>query len=169
MLWGVGQLGARLLGVVSGARISAIRLNLITGILLPLCFLTGLAGSITPVATAFFVLGYGAVNGLNTIVKAVLPLVLFDPQQYARKTGILMSPAFFLAALAPSAYAILLERYGIPGTLLFSFILTLIITAISVVLWQRHSGSVVQNRDHGASTLHEKMFDGFHISIILEI
>lgn len=156
MLWGVGQLGARLLGVVSGARISAIRLNLITGILLPLCFLTGLAGSITPVATAFFVLGYGAVNGLNTIVKAVLPLVLFDPQQYARKTGILLSPAFFLAALAPSAYAILLERYGIPGTLLFSFILTLIITAISVVLWQRHSGSVVQNRDHGASTLHEK-------------
>lgn len=153
MLWGVGQVGARLLDVASGARISALRLNLITGILLPLCFLTGLAGNINPVATAFFVLGYGAVNGLNTVVKAVLPLVLFNPQQYARKTGVLLSPGFFLAALAPSAYAMLLERCGISGTLLVSAILTLFITAISVVLWQRHSDSVVQRRDEKASPL----------------
>lgn len=138
MLWGVGQVGARLLDVACGARTSALRLTLITGILLPLCFLTGLAGSVTPVAIAFFVLGYGAVNGLTTVVKAALPLVLFDAQQYAGKTGVLLSPAFFLAALAPSAYALLLERFGIPGTLLISALLTLLITAISVVLWRRH-------------------------------
>lgn len=147
MLWGVGQVSARLLDVASGARISALRLNLITGILLPLCFLAGLAGGVTPVATAFFVLGYGAVSGLCTVVKAVLPLVLFDTQQYASKTGVLLTPGFFLAALAPSAYAMLLERYGIRGTLLISAILTLFITAISGVLWRRHSGSVVQSPD----------------------
>lgn len=104
-------------------------------------------------ATALFVLGYGAVNGLCTIVKARLPLVLFDPQQYARKTGVLLSPGFFLAALALSAYAMLLERYGIPGTLLVSAILTLFITVISVVLWRRHSDSVVQSRDEEAPSL----------------
>ncbi len=153
MLWGVGQVSARLLDVASGARLSALRLNLIIGVLLPLCFLAGLAGCVTPVATALFVLGYGAVNGLCTVVKAVLPLVLFDPQQYARKTGVLLSPGFFLAALAPSAYAMLLERYGIPGTLLVSSLLTLFITAISVVLWRRHSGSVVQSRDEEAPPL----------------
>lgn len=147
MLWGVGQVSARLLDVASGARISALRLNLITGILLPLCFMTGLAGYVTPVATALFVLGYGAVNGLCTVVKALLPLVLFDPQDYARKTGMLLSPGFFLAALAPSAYAMLLERDGVGGTLLISAFLTLFITAISVVLWRRHSGSGVQSRD----------------------
>lgn len=140
MLWGVGQVGARLLDVASGARISALRLNLITGILLPLCFLVGLAGKVSPAATAFFVLGYGAVNGLSTVVKAILPLVLFDPLRYARKTGVLLSPGFFFAALAPSAYALLLEHYGISGTLLISLILTLFITAISVVLWYRHCG-----------------------------
>ncbi|MFW0700352.1 MFS transporter [Pantoea sp. R13S299] len=153
MLWGAGQVSARLLDVASGARISALRLNLITGILLPLCFLAGLAGCVTPVATVIFVLGYGAVNGLCTVVKAVLPLVLFDPQQYARKTGVLLSPGFFLAALAPSSYAMLLERYGIPGTLLVSALLTLFITAISVVLWRRHSGSVVQSPDEKAPAL----------------
>ncbi len=168
MLWGVGQLGARLLGVVSGARISAIRLNLITGILLPLCFLTGLAGSITPVATAFFVLGYGAVNGLNTIVKAVLPLVLFDPQQYARKTGILLSPAFFsrhwLRLRMPYCWSATVyparcfflhpdpDHYGdFCGPLAASFWLC----CAEPGPW-----SIYPSR---------KMFDGFHISIILEI
>ncbi|WP_065647542.1 MFS transporter [Pantoea eucrina] len=146
MLWGMGQVSARLLDVASGTRTSAIRLSLVTGILLPFCFLAGLAGDITPVATAIFILSYGAVNGLSTVVKAVLPLVLFGSQQYARKTGVLLSPAFFLAALAPSAYAMLLERYGIPGTLLLSSILTLFITAISIVIWRIHPSSAGQNR-----------------------
>lgn len=146
-LWGVGQVGARLLDVASGARISALRLNLIIGVLLPLCFLTGLAGNVSPAATAFFVLGYGAVNGLSTLVKAILPIVLFDPLHYARKTGVLLTPGFFLAALAPSAYAFLLEQYGIPGTLFVSLILALFITSISVVLWCRYPNSVVQNGD----------------------
>ena len=69
MLWGVGQVSARLSDVASGARLSALQLNLIVGILLPLCFLTGLRGRLTPAATVLFVLGYGAVNGLCTVVK----------------------------------------------------------------------------------------------------
>ncbi|WP_431022943.1 MFS transporter (plasmid) [Erwinia rhapontici] len=152
MLWGAGQVGARLLDVASGSRTSALRLNLITGIALPLCFLTGLAGQFTPAATAVFVLGYGAVNGLSTVVKAVLPLALFDPLHYARKTGVLLSPAFFLAALAPSAYALLLERAGIPGTLLVSAILGLLITMVSVVLWLRHPDPVRLKKSETASS-----------------
>lgn len=149
MLWGVGQVSARLLDVTSGARTSAIRLSLITGILLPLCFLAGLAGNVTPVATVIFILSYGAVNGLSTVVKSALPLALFDPQQYARKTGVLLPPAFFLAALAPSAYAMLLKRYGVPGTLLLSAILTLFIMAISIVIGRRHPTPAGQNRNKG--------------------
>ncbi|MDF2043195.1 MULTISPECIES: MFS transporter [unclassified Pantoea] len=153
MLWGVGQVSARLSDVASGARLSALQLNLIVGILLPLCFLTGLMGYVTPAATALFVLGYGAVNGLYTVVKALLPLVLFAPQQYASRTGILLSPGFFLAALAPSAYAMLLERYGVCGTLLVSAILSLFIMMISIVLWRCHSGSVVKRRNEKAPPL----------------
>lgn len=153
MLWGVGQVSARLLDVASCARISAIRLNLITGILLPFCFLAGLAGNVTPVATFIFILSYGAVNGLSTVVKATLPLVLFEPQQYACKTGELLSPAFFFAALAPSAYAMLLERYDIPGTLLLSAILTLFITAISIVIFRRHPSPAGQIRDNNVPSI----------------
>jgi len=158
MLWGIGQVSARLLDVASGARTSAIRLSLVTGVLLPVCFLAGLAGNVTPVAAAIFILSYGAVNGMTTVVKAALPLVLFDPQQYARRTGVLLSPAFFLAALAPSAYAILLARYGIPGTLLISAILTLFITAISIVIWRRHPSPAGRNRDKSVPSIQGENF-----------
>ncbi|MBZ6392076.1 MFS transporter [Pantoea dispersa] len=144
MLWGGGQVSVRLLDVAYGANTSALRLSLVTGVLLPVCFLVGLAGNVTPVAAAIFILGYGAVNGMSTVVKALLPLVLFDPKHYARRTGVLLSPAFFLAAVAPSAYAILLERYGTSGTLLLSAIITLFITAISIMIWRLHSSPVGQ-------------------------
>lgn len=138
-LWGIGQVGARLLDVASGSRVPALRLNLYTGLLMPFCFATGLAGALTPAATAAFVLGYGAVNGLGTVVKAILPLVLFEPKQYARKTGVLLMPGFILSALAPSAYAVFLSQLGTPGTLVLSGVLALMITAISVVMCKRGS------------------------------
>ncbi|WP_234472680.1 MFS transporter [Pantoea sp. S61] len=136
-LWGIGQVGARLLDVASGSRVPALRLNLYTGLLMPFCFAVGLAGAVTPAATAAFVLGYGAVNGLGTVVKAILPLVLFDPKLYARKTGVLLMPGFILSALAPSAYAALLSFLGTPGTLVLSGMFALVITAISVVMCKR--------------------------------
>lgn len=136
-LWGIGQVGARLLDVASGSRVPALRLNLYTGLLMPFCFAIGLVGALTPAATAAFVLGYGAVNGLGTVVKAILPLVLFDPKQYARKTGVLLMPGFILSAIAPSAYALLLSNLGTSGTLVLSGVLALMITTISVVMWKR--------------------------------
>ncbi|MEQ5056177.1 MFS transporter, partial [Klebsiella michiganensis] len=42
VLWGIGQTGARFLEVISGARLSPLRLTLLTTALLPLCFLLGL-------------------------------------------------------------------------------------------------------------------------------
>jgi hypothetical protein len=45
------------------------------------------------------------------------------------------------------------------GMLLVSVILALFITTISVVLWRRHSGSVVQNRNDETPHLPGKTFD----------
>lgn len=137
MLWGVGQVGARLLEVLSGNRLSAVGMNLVIGLLLPLCFFMALAGDFPLLTISAFVFCYGAVNGLATLVKAALPLVLFERQQYAQKMGTLLAPAFFLSALAPSVYALFLTRYGTPGTLLISAMLALVVTLLSVLLWFR--------------------------------
>lgn len=70
----------------------------------------GIAG--TP-AAAVFALLHGAGNGVLTIAKGTLPLVLFGPQGYGARQGLLMVPARIAQALAPWVFGIGLERWGL--------------------------------------------------------
>ncbi len=65
-----------------------------------------------PVAALFAIL-HGAGNGILTIAKGTLPLVLFGPQGYGQRQGILMGPARIAQALAPWLFGILLDRWGV--------------------------------------------------------
>jgi len=134
MLWGMGQTGARLLDVISGQRLTPARLAVITSLLIPLCFLLALTANYAPVAIAGFALGYGGVNGLMTLVKATLPLQLFNPEQYAERTGLLLIPGQLLAAIPPFAWAWLDSHAGIDGTLWFSLSLGVVIAILALAL-----------------------------------
>lgn len=140
MLWGIGQTGARLLDVMAGARLTPTQLMLITALAMPLCFLLGISSSVFIESAAGFVLGYGAINGLVTIVKATLPLELFAPEDYARRTGVLLIPAQLMAAVSPYAYAELNKALGISGSMWVSWGLTLIIggLAVGIAVKQKH-------------------------------
>jgi MFS family permease len=61
---------------------------------------------------ALFAVMHGAGNGILTIAKGVLPLVLFGPQGYGLRQGLLMVPARFAQALAPLAFAMALDHWG---------------------------------------------------------
>ncbi|KAE8273529.1 MFS transporter, partial [Enterobacter sp. C6] len=113
MLWGIGQTGARSLEVLAGARLTPFKLTLFTALAMPLCFLLGLSSALFVWCAAGFVLGYGAMNGLVTIVKATLPLELFSAESYARRTGMLLIPGQLMAAASPFAYAWLNKTLGI--------------------------------------------------------
>jgi len=134
MLWGMGQTGARLLDVISGQRLTPAHLAVITSLLIPLCFLLALTANYAPVAIAGFALGYGAVNGLMTVVKATLPLQLFNPEQYAERTGLLLIPGQLLAAISPFAWAWLGSHSGVGGTLWFSLSLGVVIAILALAL-----------------------------------
>ncbi|QEI06578.1 MFS transporter [Pigmentiphaga aceris] len=110
-LWGIGQVLARLGEFLFGQRIDPLKLNLLIACLLPLCFLAGLAASV-PVAAAIFSFCYGACNGLFTISKGTLPLVLFDHRRYGALTGRLLVPSFLLTATAPLLYAAIITNVG---------------------------------------------------------
>jgi hypothetical protein len=82
-----------------------------------------LAGAMHPLGAALFMLAgapagalfallHGIGNGVLTIAKGVLPLVLFGPQGYAWRQGLLMVPARFAQALAPLAFAVALDHWG---------------------------------------------------------
>jgi hypothetical protein len=79
-----------------------------------LLFLTGLTMLmlVGPVGTIVAVIFYGAGNGIMTIARGTLPLALFGAQGYGVRLGRLARPAVFAQALAPVAFASLLERAG---------------------------------------------------------
>jgi hypothetical protein len=59
-----------------------------------------------------FALLHGAGNGILTIAKGTLPLVLFGPHGYGLRQGLLMVPARFAQALAPFAFGLALDHWG---------------------------------------------------------
>ncbi|MBT9528227.1 MAG: MFS transporter [Rhizobacter sp.] len=64
-----------------------------------------------PLAPVFALL-HGAGNGILTIAKGTLPLVLFGPQAYGARQGWLMMPARCAQAMAPFLFGWALDRWG---------------------------------------------------------
>jgi hypothetical protein len=111
-LRGIGQSSARLAEVVFGRGLHPLDLGVLASALLPLCCLAGLLTGGSAAAGMAMALLYGAGNGLLTIVRGAAPLVLFDPATYGTVVGRLLAPGFYLSALAPLAYAAVIDRYG---------------------------------------------------------
>lgn len=65
-----------------------------------------------PMAAPLFGLLHGAGNGILTIAKGTLPLVLFGPEGYGQRQGLLMMPARVAQALAPWLFGLALEGWG---------------------------------------------------------
>jgi hypothetical protein len=73
-----------------------------------------------PVAAVFAVL-HGAGNGILTIAKGTLPLVLFGPQGYGARQGLLMLPARVAQDFAPLAFGLRLDKWGANALWLSAF------------------------------------------------
>ena len=65
-----------------------------------------------PAAAVFTVL-HGAGNGILTIAKGTLPLVLFGPAGYGARQGLMMVPARVAQAFAPVLFGMLLDGVGV--------------------------------------------------------
>jgi predicted MFS family arabinose efflux permease len=82
-------------------------------------------------AAALFAIFHGAGNGILTIAKGTLPLVLFGPSGYGHRQGLLMVPARLAQALAPWLFGLLLDRWA-TGSLWFTAALGM--TALAALL-----------------------------------
>jgi predicted MFS family arabinose efflux permease len=71
--------------------------------------LLAIAGA--PMAAVFAVF-HGAGNGILTIAKGTLPLVLFGPAGYGHRQGLLMVPARIAQAASPWVFGLCLDRWG---------------------------------------------------------
>lgn len=87
-----------------------------------------------PAAILFTVL-HGAGNGILTIAKGTLPLVIFGPQGYGLRQGLLMVPARIAQATSPYLFGLLIDEWG-PSSLWVSGALGMI--AFMALLWLAH-------------------------------
>lgn len=109
---GIAQSAARLAEIVFGRWLDPRRLVLLASGILTLGMLAGFGIAGAGMAALVFVLAYGAGNGLLTITRGSLPLVLFPVDDYAVIAGRLIGPSFYGAAAAPVVFAALIDGFG---------------------------------------------------------
>lgn len=122
-LVGPAQVGARILELLFGKRLSAIGLGLVATGLLPIAFMILLVAAISPGAAILYGLVYGASNGLVTIARGVVALSLFGREGYGRTLGLIAAPALAIKAAAPPLFALGLSSLGAKAMLLISLAL----------------------------------------------
>lgn len=82
--------------------------------------------------TALALILYGAGNGIQTIARGALPLVMFDPGDYARLMGRLVTPSLIVQAVAPFLGAILI---GHGEMTILAVLLGVALANVMLVLW----------------------------------
>ncbi len=66
----------------------------------------------SPLAAALFAIAFGAANGVMTVARGALPLLMFGPTGYGRVIGRIARPGLFVQALAPFVVASAVERFS---------------------------------------------------------
>jgi MFS family permease len=110
---GIAQTLARLGDLVFGRNLHPLTLGRITLAFLPLSFVVLLVGGASFATALVFTLLFGIANGLTTIVRGAVPLALFGSKGYGEILGILATPYLLVNAIAPMAFALAAEHFGI--------------------------------------------------------
>ena len=92
-------------------------------------------------AAAAFALLHGAGNGIMTIAKGTLPLVLFGPAGYGARQGWMMMPARVSQALAPVLFGLALQRWGAQALWLSAALGLLAFTALMAIRPRRENAT----------------------------
>jgi MFS family permease len=111
-LKGVAQVAGRVWDLTLARRWHPLDIGRISIGLLPLSFAVLMLGGANFWSALAFTLLFGVSNGLVTIVRGAVPLALFGPEGYGTVLGVLATPYLVLAALAPAAFALVVERWG---------------------------------------------------------
>jgi MFS family permease len=116
-LFGPAQVGARLIEFAFGRNLHPLWVarGALTALLCAFLMLA-LFGISAPVAAAFALM-FGGANGLVTITRGAVPLMLFGASGYGRLMGRLAGPFLLVQSAAPLVMAFVVERMSDPAAL----------------------------------------------------
>ena len=141
-LIGPAQVGARIIELAYGRRLSAVGLGMIPVILMPLAFVIPLVMTAGAIVAIGFGLVYGAANGLATIARGVVPYALFGSDGYGRRLGLVAAPALMVKAAAPAVFGAILASFGPSPAILFVLGISLLATFAMAALFRLSKQSV---------------------------
>ncbi|MCA0942557.1 MFS transporter [Salipiger pacificus] len=130
-LIGPSQVGARVLEMIGGGRHHPIWTMLAATLLV----LVGFIGLNLGVPAAAALVAYGSGNGLWSIARGALPLVLYGQEKYATLMGRLARPMLLAGAAAPTLGALLIDRFGAETTMALLSTAAVLPLAMAVLLY----------------------------------
>lgn len=136
---GIAQVGGRIWEIVFARNMQPMNLARVPVWLMPLAFviLITIAGGVGPALV--FTICFGAANGLITIVRGALPLAMFGTAGYGQILGLLATPYLLINALAPVAFAVVIDYGGYPlgEWVLFAFAVISLVAMEVLAIWYR--------------------------------
>jgi MFS transporter len=109
---GVAQFAGRVVEIVFARNLRAITVGRIAVGVLPPSLLLLLAGTGSLPLIVAFTLLMGASQGVITIVRGAVPLVLFGAKGYGAVLGVIATPVLVVNAAAPTVFAWIVDRWG---------------------------------------------------------
>jgi len=113
-MFGPAQVAARLADFLLAGRTHPLWIARGAIALMALSFAMLVVVGISVPVAALFCVAFGAANGVMTIARGALPLLMFGPVGYGRVIGRIARPALFVQALAPFVVASAVERLSDP-------------------------------------------------------
>jgi len=111
-LKGVAQFGGRVVEIAFARNLRAITVGRIAIGILPPSLLLLLAGTGSLPLIVAFTLLMGASQGVITIVRGSVPLVLFGAKGYGTVLGVIATPILVINAGSPAVFAWIVDRWG---------------------------------------------------------
>jgi len=111
-LKGFAQFAGRLIEIMFGSNLHVMTIARIAIGVLPAAFLLLFLADGNFLAILTFTLVMGAAQGVITIVRGAVPLVLFGATGYGAVLGLIATPVLIVSAGSPTAFALIIEHWG---------------------------------------------------------
>jgi hypothetical protein len=111
-LFGPAQVAARLVDFLTAGRTHPLWIARGAVTLTAFAFAVLAFVGASPLVAALFAIAFGAANGVMTVARGALPLLMFGPTGYGRVIGRIARPGLFVQALAPFVVASAVERFS---------------------------------------------------------
>ncbi len=142
-LLGPFQVVGRIIEFASSHRLSIFLVAVTSTAAMPLALMLLIGGAPALWAGLAFALFFGLGQGLNYIVRGVLPLAIYGSDRLGAIMGRINGVRMVVTALAPFAFALVFERLGPSAALLLAIMVGILATiAFAALAW------IMRNRPH---------------------